>query len=139
MLFTLSFTTITCPTKGCGIEFAVPDTWEKKRREDHSSFYCPNGHSLSFSSKSEVERLRDQLAKEKHNSDQANARADDMRRQRDIADRRRAAMKGQVTRIKNRVGKGVCPCCNRTFQNLKRHMTGQHPDWAPDVEVEPNE
>lgn len=24
----------------------------------------------------------------------------------------------------------VCPCCNRTFQNVARHIAGQHPDYA---------
>lgn len=23
-----------------------------------------------------------------------------------------------------------CPCCNRTFQNLQRHMTSKHPDYV---------
>jgi hypothetical protein len=27
------------------------------------------------------------------------------------------------------VANGVCPCCNRTFQNLARHMAGKHPDY----------
>jgi hypothetical protein len=25
---------------------------------------------------------------------------------------------------------GVCPCCKRTFENLARHMKGQHPTFA---------
>lgn len=48
--------------------------------------------------------------------------------------RRAAAFKGQVTKIKNRVGNGVCPCCTRHFDNLHQHMQDQHPDWAPDAE-----
>lgn len=28
------------------------------------------------------------------------------------------------------VGAGVCPCCNRTFKNLARHMAGQHPGFT---------
>lgn len=49
-------------------------------------------------------------------------------------ERRLAATKGVVTRIKNRVGKGVCPCCKRTFPNLGAHMSEKHPDWAPETE-----
>lgn len=30
----------------------------------------------------------------------------------------------------DRVGKGVCPCCKRSFTNLRRHMTTKHPDVA---------
>lgn len=118
----------------------VPDTWERKRRADHTTFYCPNGHDQYFPDETEEEKLRKQLAREKHNAEQEQARlreaANKARAAADRSERRRAAMKGQVTRIKNRVGKGVCPCCNRTFTNLQRHMTGQHPEWAPEVEAE---
>jgi hypothetical protein len=24
----------------------------------------------------------------------------------------------------------VCPCCNRTFSNLQRHMAHKHPQFA---------
>lgn len=41
----------------------------------------------------------------------------------------RRAQKGQNTRLKNRIAAGVCPCCNRSFQNVARHMAGQHPDF----------
>lgn len=36
----------------------------------------------------------------------------------------------QVTRIRNRVGHGVRPGCRRTFENLRRHRTNQHPGFA---------
>lgn len=38
-------------------------------------------------------------------------------------------MKGVATRLKNRAAHGVCPCCNRTFQQLARHMSAKHPDF----------
>ena len=25
---------------------------------------------------------------------------------------------------------GVCPCCNRSFENLRNHMHTQHPDYG---------
>lgn len=40
------------------------------------------------------------------------------------------AARGQVTRLKNRAAAGVCPCCNRTFHQLVRHMAAKHPDFA---------
>lgn len=50
----------------------------------------------------------------------------------------RAAMlaqeKAQVTRsyekMRGRIKNGVCPCCNRTFQNLLSHMRTEHPDFG---------
>jgi hypothetical protein len=53
-----------------------------------------------------------------------------MQDERDTAERRRRAEKAAKTKIKNRVAKGVCPCCNRTFQNLADHMKSKHPDYA---------
>jgi hypothetical protein len=38
------------------------------------------------------------------------------------------ATRGHLTRVKKRVQNGVCPKCNRTFQNLQRHMASQHGD-----------
>lgn len=42
-----------------------------------------------------------------------------------------AATKGTLTKIRKRVHNGVCPCCNRTFANLARHMKTKHPDVTP--------
>jgi hypothetical protein len=55
---------------------------------------------------------------------------DQMRADRNQAKRSLAAQKGVTTRIKRRVANGVCPCCKRTFQDLARHMAGQHPRYA---------
>lgn len=32
----------------CGIVFIVPADWIAARRKDSATFYCPNGHYLSF-------------------------------------------------------------------------------------------
>jgi len=54
-------------------------------------------------------------------------------RQRERAERterRLSAQKGVTTRIKNRVANGVCPCCKRSFTDLRRHMETKHPKYA---------
>lgn len=84
-------------------------------------FYCPAGHGQSYT-KSEVTRLREKLEDEKKNAEFWRKRADE-------ADRSKAAIKGQLTKERKRVGNGVCPCCNRTFQNVARHMASKHPDF----------
>jgi hypothetical protein len=33
-----------------------------------------------------------------------------------------------VTRLKNRAAAGLCTCCNRSFQNLRKHMEIKHPE-----------
>lgn len=120
----------------CHMVFGVPAMTLTRRRKDGKGFYCPNGHSNVYS-KSETDKLKDELeetkrrlAREQSLRDQDQARAHTARREADHQARRAAAARGQVTKIKNRVGAGVCPCCNRQFQNLARHMAGQHPDWA---------
>lgn len=121
---------ITCCHKGCGLTFAVPKTWEDKRREDHTWWYCPNGHQQHFSGKTEAEKLqleRDRLAQRIAERDDE-IRAE--RERRESVERSLTATRGVITRIKNRVGKGVCPCCNRTFSDLQRHMHTQHPTYS---------
>jgi C4-dicarboxylate-specific signal transduction histidine kinase len=114
----------------CGVSYAVTDAYEQRRRNDHNTFYCPNGHSQYYPQKNEAEKQReraDRLAR------QVEAREADIRlEQRRLENERRAhsATKGQLTKTKKRVANGVCPCCNRSFADLGRHMAGQHPDYA---------
>lgn len=118
----------------CGIEFHVPAHWNRKRHEDHKPFYCPNGHEQGYYGKSRKELRIEEL--ERENTQQGHQLANkaallkQARVERDLADRRRAAAKGQLTKTKNRIAAGVCPCCNRTFSNVARHMKSQHPTYT---------
>lgn len=111
----------------CAVEFASPIL--KQRRDDGRTFFCPNGHPLSFGN-GEADRLRARIAEQDRLIKLERDRVDWERSQRKTAERRHSAAKGRITKIKNRVGRGVCPCCNRTFQNLLRHMGTQHPDFT---------
>lgn len=117
----------------CGLTFGISTEFEDRRRNDHRTFYCPNGHSLSFNGPSHAERERDaarQLAeRESRRRKWAEQDAERVRAQRDTANRSAAAYKGWATRIRNRIANGVCPCCNRSFTNVRRHMTTQHPGY----------
>lgn len=107
----------------CGIEFAVPEHWNNKRHESGADFWCPNGHCLTYgeSAASKLRRERNRLKQQLAEKDDAIAHLE----------RSRAATQGQVTKLKKRAKAGVCPCCNRTFQNLARHMQNKHPDFGP--------
>jgi len=102
----------------------MPDNILRVHREKGTSFYCPNGHSQCFTT-TEVDRLRQQLRAVRDERDWA-------QKGRDRAQRQTAAQKGNVTKLKRRIKNGVCPCCNRSFENLARHMAGQHPDFVPE-------
>lgn len=58
---TIEFKLHTCATTGCGVTYGLTAGFEERRRADHESFYCPNGHSHSYTQKTEAEKLRDSL------------------------------------------------------------------------------
>jgi len=116
----------------CGVRFGVSQAYEAARRRDAKTFYCPNGHTLSYA-QSEADRLREQLAlaeKKVQSAKQNEAYYEDRVRAekawREAAQKQASAFKGVATRMKNRVSRGVCPCCNRTFADLTRHMASKH-------------
>lgn len=119
---------------GCGMEFYVPKRWLDDKRSTGKSFSCPNGCSLSYGDTTE-----DKLRRERDRLKQQVAERDDrIRHEQELNEtlkRSRAAAQGQVTKLKKRAKAGVCPCCNRTFQNLASHMNNKHPDFDPN-EVE---
>jgi hypothetical protein len=123
------------PCCRCKSEMWLPDEFEKTaRRSEAITFYCPYGHAQVFrAGETEVDKLRrerDRLA-QRVAEWQDEARSE--REKKEAAERRAAAARGQVTKIRNRVGHGVCPCCNRTFGNLSRHMASEHPTFAAEA------
>lgn len=118
-----------CPV--CFIEFVYPQSLENAfRARTQLHIWCPLGHELVTLGKTEADRLRDELTREKQRVEQARADAEFQRARKNMAYRQVAAQKGQVTKIKNRIAKGVCPSCNRTFSDLARHMGSKHPRFA---------
>lgn len=119
----------------CGIPFGITPDYQERRRKDHAGFHCPNGHSNVYKGESEEEKLR----RENQRLVQNRAYLEDQIRDKEATieheKKRATAFKGHVSRIKNRVGAGVCPCCNRTFQDLARHMETKHSDYRKKEEV----
>jgi hypothetical protein len=116
---------LTCAN--CGVLFAIPEQMEGKRRADHQTFYCPNGHSNFFPGESKAEKYerlynneRDIRARREADLDQVEASL--------------RATKGVVTRQKKKLEKvvaGVCPVdgCKRHFADLRKHISTKHPDY----------
>ena len=103
--------------------YALPDTLDEKNKESATRYwYCPNGHRLHYT-ETEVDRLRKELQRAHADADRA--------RQAEAQQREKV---GQISRsynrVRTRIRNGVCPCCNRTFQNLARHMQTQHADYG---------
>lgn len=119
----------------CAIRFCMTREFYSiaKSGAGRITWFCTNGHERTFTVGPTTEET---LRKERDTLKQQLAYKDDRIRaettQREYAQNQARAYKGVATRVKNRVGKGVCPCCNRTFANLHRHMAGQHPTFATD-------
>lgn len=107
----------------CGVMFGIPIYLRNQRIEDHQWFYCPNGHQLHYTGQTEAQKLQRQLTAER---DRTNYWRDEHQREK----RSHSATKGQLTKARRRIGRGVCPCCNRSFPALAEHMKTEHPEVA---------
>jgi hypothetical protein len=126
---TLSYTgKLTIVTCWCGTVHAVPEELRdyqlRQHRDGHRfSVYCPLGHTYSVAGEGEAD-------KERKLRERAEARLTAARDQLQAEKKSHTATKGQLTKTRKRIGKGVCPCCHRSFTNLGRHMETQHPSFG---------
>lgn len=111
----------------CGVYFGIDSYHKKRLLETGDSFFCPNGHEQYYTQK---ESLVEQLNKVKAELQEAHTNKKYYYNKLKDTERSLSAAKGVVTRMKNRIKNGVCPVCNRSFDNLHRHMKGQHPNYA---------
>lgn len=133
--FTLhtSFDLMRCKT--CGLEYMIPAAFHAALRNSKAWWHCPNGHQWHYTENEadKLRRERDQLAQRIAQKDDEIAQLDASRDRAwsEVArqERKLSAAKGQITKIKKRVHGGVCPCCNRTFSDLAKHMAGKHPGF----------
>lgn len=110
-----------CCRQGCGIAFGIPrDLYDRLRADTGTVFYCPNGHGQSYTGKSDAQKLRDAEARETHLKDQLEA-----------AEAEAESRRGQILRDRVRFAAGVCPCCNRSFPQIRRHIATKHPTYDP--------
>lgn len=130
MFLSTEYVTITCCHKSCHCNFAMTKMMNDEFRKSHERFYCPHGHGQSYNGESAEEKLQRELNRAKQNAAYLESRISDEQAEKERLRHSANAFKGHVTRIKKRVGQGVCPCCNRTFKHLAKHMAGKHPEYA---------
>lgn len=122
---TLTYTqALVVETCWCGIPHAIPSELSRQARDNGTAVYCPLGHAWVVS-QTRAEKLAAELEEQKRRTKAA----------RDLLaaeERSHSATRGHLTRTKKRHAAGVCPCCNRTFAQLARHMATKHPDWNPE-------
>lgn len=105
----------------CGVRFAVPEIIMAERRQSAGSIYCPNGHRVGWS-ESEADKLRKQLNETAAKLTASKCETATERTARENAEK-------ELRRHKTRAKNGVCPCCKRSFQNLRRHIAAKHPGF----------
>ncbi len=113
----------------CNLPFAIPDSMYRRLKQTGAYLYCPNGHEIHYVDnenrklKERLERSEKRLAREESRRSRAEMRADHEQR-------RASTYKGHLTRTKRRVAHGVCPCCKRSFDDLRKHMETKHPEYG---------
>lgn len=110
---------ITHTCGGCGVVFAMTRTFQDQRKRDRKGWHCVNGCSRVFTGETEAETLRKEVERQRSMLEAEQARASRLAAERDQVARAHSKMR-------QRVMNGVCPCCNRTFQNLMQHMKTEH-------------
>lgn len=117
----------------CGVPFGITQDLYKSLQKSGDSFYCTNGHAQHYTRKRELEEQLESAQAKLAEEQEAREWYATMYRKnsRELKNTKNSlrATKAAHTRTKNRIANGVCPCCNRQFMNLHRHMETEHPDY----------
>jgi len=105
----------------CGCLFGMTVDFKNNRNRNKDTFYCPAGHAQHYTGKSDKELRREAEARASAAEDQALAAKRELAR----VKRENAA---ETKRLAQRSRGGVCPCCDRSFVQLARHMKTKHPE-----------
>lgn len=101
-----------------------------------ASFYCIHGHQQCFvRGKSEAQKLRDGLERERRRRQSAEQNVEYESQMKRLAERSTRAYKDQATKLRNRAKAGICPCCQRHFTQLERHMATKHPGFQTSADA----
>lgn len=115
----------------CGGTYAINERYREQKYQEGGSWNCPYCKcGWGYSHNGENARLKRELEAEKNRKLAILAEANQLRDEKYKLSRRLTAQRGATKRIKNRVAHGVCPCCTRSFTNLRRHMDTKHPDYT---------
>lgn len=110
----------------CGCTFAMSSELKNSMKGREETLFCPKGCRLGLGEphwKKDMQRLRESEGYYKQRAIEHRERAEQV-------ERKLTATKGVVTRFKNRIAKGACPCCEQSFADLHDHMKTQHPDYV---------
>lgn len=115
----------------CSMAFAMPAQFQRERRRDKGSFYCPMGHYQAYL-KSEADELRANLTRARDEAERAQRATAEWRDTYAREKARHSATKGQLTKARKWIQEGVCTECSQKFPDLEVHMKTEHPYAAAD-------
>lgn len=121
----------------CYMPFYMPQSFEKNKRKNHETFYCPAGHGQHYTGATEEERLRKKLKVAQNDNEFLQTRLNNSVAERVATERRLTAAKGRITKVQKQLKKGQCPCCETYFSDLDLHLKEQHPDFDLEIKDEP--
>lgn len=118
----------------CGGIYALANGFIQQRRIKGGEWHCPYCNVPWIFTETDNARLKRLLKEQEYLNEAERQKTKDALLEAKHFRKSRDSMKGQVTRIKNRVEKGICPHCNRHFKNLQRHMESKHKEVIHDKE-----
>lgn len=115
----------------CGGSFGLDqDHSAALHRNKGTPFHCTHcGKRMIYTGKTQLDLAREEAAAERARREMAEQSLAHARVRMERVERSRSAIRGVLTRTKKRVANGVCPCCQRHFTALERHMKTNHPDY----------
>ena len=106
----------------CGVTYFFPEAWADNASKHGKSWQCPNGHGQWFG-ESPYEKMRRENERMKQQAAQKDDELAAARKSWNEAEKRAKA-------VETRARAAVCPCCNRSFKQLREHMRRKHPEHA---------
>ena len=94
---------MTVMTCSCGATYALPDRFIEERREDHNTFYCPNGCSRHYPHKNDAEIAREEAARCCREADSLRQQLEYEEENARHLERSRRSTRGQVTRLQKKL------------------------------------
>lgn len=130
--------TLTVVKCWCGMRHAVPAELRNLQLRQHNdgrrkvvSIYCLLGHAHWPAGETKAERLERELQAERDYAGRVVA-------EREQAAASAAAYKGVATKARKRAAAALCPCCGRSFVQIRRHMAAKHPDYLAEHDITPD-
>ena len=112
----------------CAIPFCIPESRIRNLKESRDEFYCPNGHAQAYI-KSTADILKEKLEKAEQEKLTLQQNSSYWKNEFDFQVKQKEKVQRKLKRTEKRIANGVCPCCNRTFEDLTKHMKSKHPEF----------